>query len=1009
MQYPKRLIEVDLPIKRISAHARNEKDSRCGHIPRLHIYPAARPLAACRAVICAALWPDPADSLCPESFRAAARHLMEQWASNHLKLCGAESGSHFIAIQKDPELLRDNMVLRRALLDFIADYADWDNSIRIEFLEVSRCLTQAAHEALKAGSGPIPFVFDPFAGGAAIPFEALRIGAEAFASDLNPLAVLLNKVLLEHIPQHGKKIIDSVQEWLAWMKPKAYELLSEFFPDDPDGKIPIAYLWARTIISEAPSTGGHAIEVPLLRSMWLTRGREKNVNWALRWARDRNGKVKTEEVTISDPHGSPLKILRPVMEVFCPSSPSEVPSGTVRGGTATCPITGFTTPVKRVRAQLTEKRGGTRGARLYCVVSMSSKNSGRTFRVPTLRDIKAVEKAERALTVRFKPQDLPAEPLPPDGTNGFRVQKYGLRTWGDLFTPRQALVLATYSTLIKEYIARLSKEDESFKVALESVLALVLNRLADLNASLCVWQLNTPNTAHVFGRWALPMVFDFGEVNPLAAAGGSPDSALRRLVACVWDLIAARTNKGTVVQCSATRLPLADDMAAALITDPPYYDAIPYSDILDFFVVWMTRICKHQDFLLTDGLSPKTEECVVDKVKKKDHGFFRRTMTQCMTEGRRVLSPRGIGVVIFAHKTTAGWEAQLESLLNAGFSVTASWPIDTEMESRLRAKGSAALASSVHLVCRPRENPDGSVRADEIGDWRDVLQELPRRIHDWMPRLAEEGVVGADAIFACLGPALEIFSRYARVEKASGEVVTLKEYLEQVWAAVAKEALTMVFQGADASGFEEDARLTAMWLWTLRTGESNGNGAMSDEESEEDEQEEEGGKKGKMAGFVLEYDAARKIAQGLGAHLEDLTSLVEIKGDTARLLPVVERTRALFGKDDAQAPTTAKRKKEAQLKLGFEAELQEAEESGGWGQKGVPRVGSTVLDRVHQAMILFAAGRGEALRRFLVDEGVGRDERFWRLAQALAALYPSGTDERRWVEGVQARKKGLGL
>lgn len=231
----------------------------------------------------------------------------------------------------------------------------------------------------------------------------------------------------------------------------------------------------------------------------------------------------------------------------------------------------------------------------------------------------------------------------------------------------------------------------------------------------------------------------------------------------------------------------------------------------------------------------------------------------------------------------------------------------------------------------------------------------------------------------------------------------------QVWAAVAKEALSLVFRGADASGFEEDARLTAMWLWTLRTGESDGAGAVSDEESEEDEQEEEANKKAKVTGFALEYDAARKIAQGLGAHLEDLVSLIEIKGDTARLLPVAERTRALFGKDDTQAPSTSKRKKEAQQKLLFEAELQEAEESGGWGQKGVPRVGNTVLDRVHQAMILFAAGRGEALRRFLVDEGVGRDERFWRLAQALSALYPTGTDERRWVEGVQARKKGLGF
>ena len=186
-----------------------------------------------------------------------------------------------------------------------------------------------------------------------------------------------------------------------------------------------------------------------------------------------------------------------------------------------------------------------------------------------------------------------------------------------------------------------------------------------------------------------------------------------------------------------------------------------------------------------------------------------------MRKAGEFFEPDGIGTIVFASKTTASWEAILKAVVDAGWIITGSWPIDTEMEARVAAQGQARLASSVHLVCRPRENPDGSARTDEIGDWRDVLQELPRRIHDWMPRLAEEGVVGADAIFACLGPALEVFSRYSRVEKASGDTVTLKEYLEQVWAAVAKEALTMIFTGADTTGFEEDARLTAMWLWTL--------------------------------------------------------------------------------------------------------------------------------------------------------------------------------------------------
>jgi len=314
---------------------------------------------------------------------------------------------------------------------------------------------------------------------------------------------------------------------------------------------------------------------------------------------------------------------------------------------------------------------------------------------------------------------------------------------------------------------------------------------------------------------------------------------------------------------------------------------------------------------------------------------------------------------------------------------------------------SAALASSIHLVCRPRKKLDGSRQEIPVGDWRDVLQELPQRIHEWMPRLAAEEVVGADAIFACLGPALEIFSRYSRVEKASGERVALKEYLEYVWAAVSKEALNMIFAGADATGFEEDARLTAMWLWTISAG-TNGQGPEIESSEEQDVENKE-----KLNGFGLEYDAARKISQGLGAHLEHLTNLVQVSGDKAWLLPVSERARHLFGRGEGPVPTKRKGKPKQLSLLDVIGEGDESE--GGWGEKSGSRIGTTVLDRIHQSMILFAAGRGEAVKRFLVNDGVGQDQRFWRLAQALSALYPKGTDERRWVEGVLARKKGLGF
>jgi hypothetical protein len=277
-----------------------------------------------------------------------------------------------------------------------------------------------------------------------------------------------------------------------------------------------------------------------------------------------------------------------------------------------------------------------------------------------------------------------------------------------------------------------------------------------------------------------------------------------------------------------------------------------------------------------------------------------------------------------------------------------------------------------------------------------------------MPRLASEGVVGADAIFACLGPALEIFSRYSRVEKSNGDPVLLKEYLEQVWAAVSKEALSMIFTGADATGFDSDARITAMWLWTLSAG-ANGNDRSVEEEEDSEEaanEEEDTPKKSTPRGFVLEFDAARKIAQGLGAHLDQMQSVVEVKGDKARLLPVSERARHLFGKQGQQAaPRRSRGPKQGSL---FE-EMEETAKEGGVGELAVPEQGATVLDRLHQTMLLFAGGRGDALKRFLVEEGVGRDGRFWRLAQALSALYPSGSEEKRWVDGVLARKKGLGF
>jgi hypothetical protein len=484
---------------------------------------------------------------------------------------------------------------------------------------------------------------------------------------------------------------------------------------------------------------------------------------------------------------------------------------------------------------------------------------------------------------------------------------------------------------------------------------------------------------------------------------------------------------------SATQHTLPDESAAAMITDPPYYNAVPYADLSDYFYVWLKRsISGLHDDLFATTLAPKDDEiCEMsgwDPVRYgyKDKAWYQDQMRLAFAEARRLLQPGGVAIVVFAHKSTSGWEAQLQAMVDAGWNISGSWPIDTEMGTRMRARESAVLASSIHLVCRTRDKS----ASHATGDWRDVLAELPQRIHDWMPRLVSEGIVGADAIFACLGPAVEIFSRYEHVEKASGEVVTLSEYLPYVWAAVAREALSTIFEHADATGFEEDARLTALWLWTLfgnQTVQSaeDLSGAGERDEVEDEDDEAASAKPAVGGSYVLEFDAARKVAQGLGAHLERLTTVVQVKGEKARLLPVSERASYLFGRETTQTVIPSRRRSSVvQGPLpGFPAKPHQGSlsdllddvgtgggtASDGWSDTSIPDVGRTVLDRLHQSMLLFAAGRTEALRRFLNENGIGQDERFWRLAQALSALYPMGSDEKRWVDGVLARKKGWGM
>lgn len=978
---PKRLIEVDLPIAAVSAQSRREKTLRHGHISTLHIWWARRPLASARSALLGALWPDPADPHCPTPFVAAASKQMREFRD-------ARGGRE--------RNWSDTLELRAALLEFIAAFSNWDHADDRLFLSTARSLSSAAHEALGGEPGTRPLVVDPFAGGGAIPLEALRIGADSFASDLNSIPVLLNKVVLEYVPHFGSELVDRFREWGQEVLEEARKSLEELYPKDEDGAVPIAYLWARTIRCEGPGCGA---TIPLVRSTQLSR------------------KAPVAHVSVVA-DGKDIRLeLREGQE--------KKSTATISGGKATCPRCGYTTPAKRVKVQMTVESGGANTSRLFAV--LVERAGSRRFRGPTKRDLEGVRAANEAFRriEATRPELIPNEPINPlrpyantRGVSG--VTRFGMSRFIDLYTARQATAVIAFHDAIQAVRVKHANTG-AIADALETLLLLACDRLVFQNTSLSRWNSRGSNIEGLFSKQALQIVWDFGEANPTHPAMASWPSAVE-WVAKVLENNLVLEHEGRVERASAEDCPLPSDSVDVVCTDPPYFAAIPYADLSDVFHVWLRRGLRGADSrYFREELAEKHRELVVTNSatglhgESKDEEFFATGMQRALSRARDMAKPGGIACIVFADSSTKAWDAMLRAVLGAGWVVTASWPIDTEMQNRTRAQASASLQSSIFLICRPREQEDGTLEEDLVGDWRDVLAELPGRIHDWMPRLAREGVVGADAIFACLGPALEIFSRYSRVERSNGDSVALAEYLEHVWAAVANEAMSTIFEGADAAELEADARLTAMWLWTIGAGASpTSPGGIDDEGTDEDTDDGDEDaidlkKAPASKGYALDFDAARKIAQGLGAHLDSLGRLVDVKGDTARLLSVAERARHLFAGASENQPERrrASGRRNAQTAL-FAEEHSNTDAS--WlhdGRELAPA--ESTLDRVHQAMLLFSSGRTDALRRLLVEDGAGRDARFWRVAQSLSALYPLGTDEKRWVDGLLARRKGFNL
>jgi putative DNA methylase len=1000
----KRLAEVDFPIREVSKHAAREKSIRHGHPSTLHLWWARRPLASCRAVLLSLLWPDPCDLLCPVAFKTEARRRLPE-------VPGCDPG------KADEDL-------RHALLRFIADFANWDNATNRTYLDVARALIKAAHRSAEGADYQLPLVVDPFAGGGSIPLEALRLECDSFASDTNPVAALILKTTLEAIPSGGGGLASRIRTLGSEIEQHITRDLGEFYPTDPHGAKPVAYLWARTVRCEAPKCG---VEFPLARSFWLSKPR---------------GGVGVRLIRPKTHVTGPL-----VPEVFSPRTRSEVSPGTVAQGKATCPICRATLSPNRVKAQLRGTNGGahvvfdssgrrTGGAMLLAVVTRSSAaNDAKGYRSPTARDYENVWRATQELDSSYA-SDLPTEPLPyPPNVEGAKtkanysfmpIRLYGLRGWIDMFAKRQQLALVSLCHRIGAIP----------DLAERRVMAMVLGRCVDYWSASAMWANEGEFVAHTFGRQALPMVWDFAEAVPIGNGSGSLANSVD-WVARVIERLAVVSSPGQSEWADATRHPLPDDSAAIWFTDPPYYDSVPYSYLSDFFLVWHKRALG-DDLLVggklaPDGLTDRRAEIISELemlrgVEKstanslgfdlKDHRSFEQMMAAAFREGARVINREGIGSVVFAHKTTEGWEALLSGLIDGGWVITGSWPIATERPGRLRAKDSAALATSVHLICRPR--PDDA----SVGDWAEVLRELPNRVGDWMERLQRETVRGADLVFACIGPALEIFSRYIKVETADGREVTLGEYLEKVWEVVGRSALAQILGTAEAkarnggaAALEEDARLTALFLWTIQSTAIEGADDAEDEDEPEaaDGDDDEADSSSKAKGFTLVFDVVRRFAQPLGIELPKWEGrVIEIKKGVVRLLPIAERAKQLFGEDGTKAVAARLEREAATLNplqgMLFPDRHSDARKVGGRGGRkrakeaapGETLAGTreaTTLDRVHAAMLLQAGGRTNALRTLLKAEQE-RSPDFLRLANALSALYPKGSEEKRLLDAM---------
>jgi|SRR5579884_186832 len=1018
MTNDRRLIEVAFPLKQASLDSVHEKNVRHGHISTLHIWPARRPLAASRAALIATLLPDPDNA-------AERKEMLEKL------------GGRLVTREKKKKL-PDGRVEIQSSEETEGGILHWGR-------ESSTDLDWFREKIRAAYGGRAPRVLDPFAGGGAIPLEAMRLGCEVTAVDINPVAWFILKCTLEY-PQclagqlrplpdfalRSREFMESyfkakgldgaklevqlkelgldapetpgtaaprpqqqsllgldaqvisaeadlawhVRAWGWWVLQQAKADLARYYPTI-DGKSTVAYLWARTVTCK----NCRAV-VPLLKTRWLCKKDKKRVALTMEPNADSTGVIFGIQQDVPLPKGTAAQKRE---------ADKQAGGGTMSRSGVTCPCCGTVMTSEDLRL---EGQAGRLGTVMTSVVVDS--RSGKEYRLPTEDELRLADEAKEILPSVFAdiPFGLPEESIPQgasrsSGGSAFTVFLYGLTKWSELFTPRQLLALGTFvkHTRLAREMIRKQGYPSAWEEAINAYLALNMDKMVDRNSSQCIWiSTNAEKASGSFGRFALAITWDFAEIMPWSESAGGFVGNLDHIVQYVEHALTANTSSSSTKALRQSATEGYSSFFDAIVTDPPYYDAIPYSDLMDFFYVWLRRtlqgLSAEIDSVFKDPLTLKWDheqndgELIDDasrfdgdNTKSKlvyEDGMFRvfRSCYQALNQDGRL-------VIVFAHKQPDAWETLVSAIIRAGFVVDGSWPIQTERTGRIRAQSSAALSSSVWLVCKKRP-----LTARPGWDNR-VLEEMQEKIIDKLHDFWDAGIRGPDFVWAATGPALEAYSQHPVVRKTNepGQVMSVAEFLRHVRRMVADFVVGRVLShngGPDAVSGLDDVT-TYYLLHRYDFG---------------------------MASVPIGPCILYAVSCGLS--------------DNALI------TRYdLLAKTGGQAPDEV----EAENVEEVESEDREPEEGTSstvrlkqWNQRKSPSLGNNVpntpppplIDQVHRLMQLWRAGDVTRVDEYLDVRGLGHNTLFHQLLQALIELAPTGSEERALLESISNHVAGRG-